>query len=71
MITLALAVGGVGFPSIFLALRGRVVTGLGVRGCAFLADAAISGAAHGSASVSGATLEDAATSGATIEDEGC
>lgn len=75
--SIALAFGGVGFSSPFLALRGRLVVGLG-DGKAKVDDVAVSGATVGTSEVSGATADDAevssalsgsrAVSGATVDD---
>ena len=61
--SIALAFGGVGFSSPFLALRGRLVVGLG-DGKAQVGDSEVSGAASVDSEVSGATVGDAEVSGA-------
>jgi hypothetical protein len=63
LIPLALALGGVGFPSMLLALRGRVVLGLG-GGRACVDSVAASSAACNAAATSGAGLGTRCTSGA-------
>ena len=58
LIVMSLALGGVGYPSIHLALRGRVALVGGIPGNACLEDS----------EVSTATLEDSETATATLED---
>ena len=65
MIPLALALGGVGYPSILLALRGRVALG-GLPGAACIGDAAASGALLGAIKTSATTIDETTTSDATI-----
>lgn len=63
LIPYALALGGVGFPSMFLALRGRVVVGFG-GGRACVDAAAVSSAAVGAVCTSGAVSGARCASGA-------
>lgn len=65
MIPLALAFGGVGYPSILLALRGRVALG-GAPGVACIGDAATSSGLVGALKTSAATIDETTTSAATI-----
>lgn len=67
IIPLAFAFGGVGFPSLFLAFRGRVAL-QGGPGAACLGDVATSTANIAENATSGATSGDNATSQATIND---
>ncbi len=75
--SVALALGGVGFSSPLLALRGRIVLGLGggkaihddvAVSAAPVGDVAVSAAAHGDVAVSAAPVGDVAVSGATLDD---
>ena len=65
IVPLALAFGGVGYPSILLALRGRVPLG-GVPGAACIGDVATSSGLVGELSTSGAGVGALSTSGALV-----